>query len=280
MVDYAIGDIQGCYDPLQRLLAEIDFDDRRDRLWLVGDLVNRGPQSLEVLRFIKALPIQPIITLGNHDLHLLATLFTDKPWRGHDDTLLPILRADDALELGHWLRKQRLLYHDEVLNLVMIHAGLAPIWDLKQAKALAAELEAVLAGDGYLDYLNEMYGNQPACWRDDLQGMARWRAITNFMTRMRFCDAAGCLNLDYKGTVKDAPAQLYPWYVVPNRRAIQQDILFGHWAALQGQCPVPGIYALDTGCLWGGRLTALRLQDRTPFSVPGMPDVGKVGQFD
>src|SRR3989338_3278101 len=123
-----------------------------------------------------------------------------------------------------------------------------------------------------------MYGNYPDCWHDNLQGIERWRAITNFMTRMRFCTVEGCLNLSYKGTLEDAPRDLYPWYAVPNRKAISPDLIFGHWAALQGECPLAGIYAIDTGCLWGGRLTALRLQDRTRISVAGMPDVGEVIQ--
>src|SRR3989338_635345 len=208
VVDYAIGDIQGCYDPLMRLLEAIDFDDKHDRLWCVGDLVNRGPQSLDVLRFIKGLPIEPVIPLGNHDLHLLASLFTEKPWQGHDDTLHQVLQAEDGLELGHWLRTQKLLYHDEALNVVMIHAGLAPVWDLDKAKQLAAELEEVLSGDDYSYFLSQMYGNYPDCWHDNLQGIERWRAITNFMTRMRFCTVEGCLNLSYKGTLEDAPRDL------------------------------------------------------------------------
>jgi len=270
VVDYAIGDLQGCYDPLQRLLDAIDFDDKQDRLWFAGDLVNRGPQSLEVLRFIKRLPLAPKITLGNHDLHLLASLFTSRPWKGKDDTIYQVLNAEDGEELGHWLRQQAILLHDDSLSLVMTHAGISPLWDLSQAKALASELENTLKGEFYIAFLENMYGNEPDRWSDDLTGIERLRVITNYFTRMRFCDAEGRLVLSYKGTVDKAPAGLYPWYAVPGRKAIGEDVIFGHWAALEGQCPVANLFPIDTGCLWGGELTALRLQDRKRFTVPGL----------
>ncbi|WP_028388971.1 symmetrical bis(5'-nucleosyl)-tetraphosphatase [Legionella fairfieldensis] len=270
MVDYAIGDVQGCYDPLQRLLERVDFDDHRDRLWFVGDLVNRGPQSLAVLRFIKSLSIIPRITLGNHDLHLLAKLFVRPSRENREDTLREILTAPDAEELGHWLRGQHILYHDEALNIVMSHAGIAPVWDLMQAKRYARELESVLAGDQYQDYLAGMYGNEADCWSEDLQGITKLRVITNYFTRMRFCNLRGGLILTYKGSLANAPDDLIPWYAVPGRKVINADLVFGHWAALEGQCPDPHIYAIDTGCIWGGHLTALRLQDRRRFSVPGL----------
>ena len=273
MVDYVIGDVQGCYDPLLRLLDKIDFNERSDRLWFVGDLVNRGPRSLEVLRFIKALPLKPRITLGNHDLHCLATLAGPHTQSNSDDTLHEILGAPDKEELAHWLSQQSILYHDLDLNVVMCHAGIAPAWDLLKAKALAVELEAVLQGPGLGDFLTHMYGNEPDDWRDDLKGMARLRLICNYFTRMRFCDTKGRLVLSYKGTVKEAPTGLYPWYDVPDRHEIDADIVFGHWAALQGKCPHPRIHALDTGCLWGGPLTALRLQDQQRFEVPGVTRV-------
>jgi bis(5'-nucleosyl)-tetraphosphatase (symmetrical) len=265
--DYAIGDIQGCYDPLQRLLDLIDFDEKVDRLWFVGDLVNRGPKSLAVLRFVHSLPLAPRITLGNHDLHLLGSLFGDEPWKGHDDTIQEVLQAPDSEELGHWLRKQSILYYSAEFNLVMTHAGIAPMWDLPKAMQLARELEEVLAGDNYQDFLSHMYGNKPDIWSDDLIGTDRLRMITNYFTRMRFCDAEGALNLSYKGTLAAAPADVYPWYAVPNRKELDVDIVFGHWAALMGQCPNPKIHAIDTGCLWGGQLTALRLQDKQRFAV-------------
>ncbi len=270
MADYAIGDVQGCYESLQRLLDLIDFNDRRDRLWFVGDLVNRGPQSLAVLRFIRSLPIAAKITLGNHDLHLLGSLFGHLPWKGHDDTIEQVLTAPDAEELGHWLRAQSLLCYSSELNVVMCHAGVAPIWDLAQAMSLAHELEAVLVGEEYVDFFSHMYGNQPNIWSDKLTGMDRLRVITNYFTRMRFCDAEGGLLLDVKGTLKDTPASYYPWFDVPNRKEIPVEIVFGHWAALGGQTPHPHIHALDTGCYWGGELTALRLQDKKRFVVKGV----------
>lgn len=270
MADYAIGDIQGCYEALQRLLEALHFNEHTDRLWFVGDLVNRGPQSLAVLRFIKSLPLKPRITLGNHDLHLLGKLFGDCPWHNHDDTLHEILAAPDKEELGHWLRAQSILYHDPELNVVMCHAGIAPVWDLVQAKVLALELEQILAGDDYCNFLMHMYGNKPDHWSADLVGMDRLRIICNYFTRMRFCNVQGHLVLTYKETIEHAPAHLYPWYQVPDRYEIDADIVFGHWAALQGRCPHPRIHALDTGCLWGGKLTALRLQDKQRFEVPGV----------
>lgn len=270
MPDYAIGDIQGCYEPLQRLLELIDFDEKADRLWFVGDLVNRGPDSLAVLRFIHALPVTPRITLGNHDLHLLGALFGERPWKGHDDTIQEVLKAPDAESLGHWLRKQSILYYSSELQMVMCHAGIAPMWDLEQAKHLARELEMTLSGSCYKEFLTHMYGNKPALWSDELTGMDRLRLITNYFTRMRFCDEEGRLELAYKGSLDKAPTNLYPWYNTPRRKEIPADIIFGHWAALMGQSPHPTIHAIDTGCLWGGALTALRLQDKQRFSVPGL----------
>ncbi|KTD72340.1 symmetrical bis(5'-nucleosyl)-tetraphosphatase [Legionella tucsonensis] len=267
MPDYAIGDVQGCYEPLQRLLELIDFDDKRDCLWFVGDLVNRGPESLAVLRFVSALPIPPRVTLGNHDLHLLGSLFGGRPWKGHDDTLHEVIDAVDGEALGHWLRKQSILYHSPELKVAMCHAGICPLWDFSQAIQHAKELEEVLSGDSYCDFLSHLYGNQPDIWSDDLRGVDRLRVITNYYTRMRFCDAQGRLELGYKETIAQAPANLYPWYEVPHRKEIDVDIVFGHWAALMGKCPNPKIHAIDTGCLWGGQLTALRLQDMQRFAV-------------
>ena len=273
MVDYAIGDIQGCYEPLMRLLDHLDFNEKADRLWLVGDLVNRGPESLAVLRFLHQLPLAPMITLGNHDLHLLQRIFVpDLAYPGQhkaEEWLNDVLAAEDVLELGNWLRQQSILVHDPVLNVVMTHAGIPPVWNLAQAKQCALELENTLKGPNFRDYLTMMYGNQPKQWSNELQGMDRSRLITNYFTRMRFFDADGGLDLSYDATIAGAPAHLTPWFLVPNRSPIAPDIVFGHWAALQGHCPVPGLYALDTGCVWGDCLTALRLQDRQRFSVPG-----------
>lgn len=271
MANYAVGDIQGCYQPLLRLLDRIAFNERDDCLWLVGDLVNRGPESLAVLRFIKSLPIPAKITLGNHDLHLLGSLFAGCPWKGEDDTIQEILDADDGEELGHWLRAQSIIHYCPSLNTVMCHAGIAPVWDLPEALAFARELETVLAGNHYISFLAQMYGNNPNHWSEDLKGVDRLRLITNYCTRMRYCDVQGGLHFAYKGSVNKAPQGLYPWYEVPKRKAIAAELVFGHWAALKGECPIAGIHALDTGCLWGGRLTALRLEDKQRFSVPGLP---------
>lgn len=267
MSDYAIGDVQGCYGPLQRLLDHVQFNEREDRLWFVGDLVNRGPESLAVLRFIHALPRRSNITLGNHDLHLLGSMFGGKPWKGSDDTLHEILAADDGEELGHWLRAQSILCYSKELNVVMTHAGIAPMWDLNEAMRLAKELEQALSGEHYKEFLALMYGNKPDAWSEELLEIDRLRALTNYFTRMRFCDAQGRLELNYKGTLKAAPKTLYPWYEVPMRKEISADIVFGHWAALMGECPHPRIHAIDTGAVWGGPLTALRLQDKQRFSV-------------
>lgn len=270
MFDYAIGDIQGCYEPLMRLLDHIHFNDRSDRLWFVGDLVNRGPQSLQVLRFIKNLPRAPYITLGNHDLHLLGKLFGGHRLKNRDDTLQEILLAPDAEELGHWLRKQAILHYDEQLNVVMCHAGIAPVWSLTQARDYAQELEQALRGEDYGNFFTHMYGNEPDYWSEELTGMDRLRVITNYFTRMRFCDQTGRLIMAFKGKIDDAPRTLIPWFAVPHRVAIPADIVFGHWAALEGQCSDPHAFAIDTGCLWGSHLTALRLQDRQRFAVPGL----------
>ncbi|MDF1645755.1 MAG: symmetrical bis(5'-nucleosyl)-tetraphosphatase [Legionellaceae bacterium] len=274
MTDYAIGDIQGCYEPLMRLLKHIAFDAHQDRLWFVGDLVNRGPDSLQVLRFIQALPITPRIVLGNHDLHLLCQIFLPNQVPKSDDTLGAILNAPDKKALGHWLRKQPLLHHDEALNCVMTHAGIAPTWTLAQAKTYARHLEDTLQSGQYLHFLSHMYGNLPNHLSDDSSNhhseTERLRMICNALTRMRFCNSAGHLELTLKSTPKNTPAHYFPWYALPTRQPIDADLIFGHWAALQGNCPTPGIHAIDTGCVWGGPLTALRLHDKQRFSVPGL----------
>jgi bis(5'-nucleosyl)-tetraphosphatase (symmetrical) len=270
MSDYAIGDVHGCYEPLMRLLDYVQFDDNNDRLWFVGDLVNRGPQSLDVLRLIKNLKIPARITLGNHDLHLLTNLFGRQKNIYNDDTIDSIINAHDSEELGHWLRKQPLLYHDKALNVVMCHAGIAPIWNLSAAKQYALEVETALAGDNYHDYLDNIYSNDSCCWSPKLTHWVRLRVITNYFTRMRFCRTDGCLALTYKGKPAQAPNDVLPWYEVANRPFIEADIIFGHWSALQGVCPIPTIHAIDTGCLWGKQLTAIRLQDRALFSVLGL----------
>lgn len=265
MSTYVIGDVQGCFDELQALLAHIQFNPEADTLWFTGDLVNRGPKSLETLRFIKSLPSFKVV-LGNHDLHLLAVHYGKAPLR-KDDTLDTILNATDREELIDWLRHQPLFYFDRDKGYAMAHAGLAPAWTLSQAGLLAQEVEGVLKSQTPAYFFEHMYGNQPDGWHDDLRGWDRLRCITNYFTRMRFCYADGRLDLAYKGEISGKPANLIPWFDLPNRVNAHVNILFGHWAALNGTTDAPNIYPLDTGCVWGNCLTALRLEDGKRFSV-------------
>lgn len=258
MAVFAVGDLQGCLDPLQRLLERLDFDPARDRLWLVGDLVNRGPQSLEALRFVRDLGDAAVTVLGNHDLHLLAVALGGQKSKGKD-TLAPILAAPDRDELIDWLRRQPLTHHDPELKAVLAHAGIPPDWDIATASACAREVEAVLAGDGVRDFLLEMYGDHPDRWDPKLQGLERLRYTVNALTRMRYLTAAGRLEFKYKCVPEQAPQGLMPWYAAP-RSPLGATVVFGHWSTL-GRIRLPGAIALDTGCLWGGTLTAVRLDD-------------------
>ena len=264
MAHYAIGDIQGCFDALQRLLDAVDFDPAVDRLWSVGDLVNRGSQSLETLRFFRDLGEAAVTVLGNHDLHLLAVYAGTQPLK-KKDTFAGLLAADDIDELMHWLRHRPLLAHDAGLDLALVHAGLAPQWDLDTALACAAEVEAVLRGENYRTLLDDMYGDEPRMWRDDLGGIERQRFIINALTRMRFCDVQGRLDLEHKGAPGTQPTGLLPWFDVPGRRSAGVRIAFGHWSTL-GLVTRPDLLALDTGCVWGGRLTVARL-DTAPAEI-------------
>jgi len=253
---YAIGDLQGCFDPLQRLLEKVQFDPARDQLWFTGDLVNRGPQSLECLRFVKSLGPAAVTVLGNHDLHLLA-VWAGAERRKRKDTLDPVLDAPDADELCHWLRHQPMLHYDGQRDTVMTHAGLPPQWTLSRARELAAELEQVLRGPDYQAFFAHMYGNQPDTWDEHHQGYERLRLITNYLTRMRFIDAQGRLDFDSKEGPDAAPPGFRPWFEYA--RPDSTRILFGHWAALEGRVRNERFLALDTGCVWGGQLTALDL---------------------
>ncbi len=259
MATYAIGDVQGCFEPLQRLLDKLNFDPAADTLWFAGDLVNRGPESLAVLRQVRELGDRAITVLGNHDLALLviAAGFS-RP--GRRDTMIDVLNAPDAEQLLDWLRHRPLLHHDAELGFTLVHAGLAPAWDLATAQACARELEAALRGPAHRTLLAEMFGNRPERWSDDLTGLDRLRCIINYCTRMRFCRLDGSLDLQAKSPPGRQPEGLLPWFELPWRRNRDLDIVFGHWAAL-GHYRAPGIYALDSGCVWGGRLTALRLDD-------------------
>lgn len=266
MSTYAIGDVQGCFSFLEKLLEEIRFDPTQDTLWFTGDLVNRGPQSLETLRFIKKLGDKHKIVLGNHDLHLLAVAEgAHEGWK--EDTLTEILTAADRDELLHWLKQQPLLHHDPKTGYTMVHAGLAPSWDLKTAETLAKEVESVLKSEKAIDFFRTMYGNLPDRWDSSLDGFDRLRCITNYFTRARFCHTDGRLELQNKATLDPVKTDLMPWFKLPNRANAELNIIFGHWAALGGITNTPHIHALDTGCVWGRALTAMRLEDEKRFNV-------------
>lgn len=262
MAVYAIGDVQGCYDELRHLLDHIHFDPAADTLWFTGDLVNRGPKSLEVLRFVRHLGDSAVTVLGNHDLHLLAVASGTRPPR-KKDTFDALLHAHDRTELLAWLRQRPLLHHDPALDWAMLHAGLPPQWDLAKASACAAELEAVLRGPNYRDYLAHMYGDGPAVWEEKLKGAKRLRFITNCLTRMRYCDRKGRLALDAKGPPGTQSPRYMPWFEVPKRASEGLRIVCGHWSTL-GYYSERGVYSLDTGCIWGGQLTALRIDGPAP----------------
>ncbi|CAG0987078.1 bis(5'-nucleosyl)-tetraphosphatase (symmetrical) [Rhodocyclaceae bacterium] len=267
MATYAIGDIQGCYEPLRRLLDYISFDAGRDRLWFVGDLVNRGPKSLEVLRFVKGLGAAAVTVLGNHDLHLVMQAEGyGKP--NSEDTLDEILSAPDRDELMAWLRSCP-LFHVEG-GYAMVHAGLLPAWSVEQAQALSDEVQHALAADNYRDFLANMWGSEPQSWCDDLVGWDRLRVVVNAMTRMRFCTPAGVMEFrapGSKGPPERGPAGCVPWFVAPNRASADHTVVCGHWSAL-GFRQEENLLALDSGCLWGGALTAVRLEDRRVFRLP------------
>ena len=262
MATLAIGDIQGCYDQLMRLLERARYDERRDVLWFVGDLVNRGPQSLATVRFVKGLGERAVTVLGNHDLNLLAVAEgIRKPHRG--DTDGDILAAPDRDELLAWLRRQKMLHVEK--GYAMVHAGLLPQWSIAQAAGLAREVEAALRAPAYRQFLRDMYGNEPARWRDDLAGTDRLRVVVNAMARMRLTSADGALELSYKMGLDRVPRGYMPWYDVPQRASRGVTILFGHWAS-HGLLVRDDVVCLDSGCVWGRALSALRLEDRRLFS--------------
>ncbi|OGT22077.1 MAG: bis(5'-nucleosyl)-tetraphosphatase (symmetrical) [Gammaproteobacteria bacterium RIFCSPHIGHO2_02_FULL_42_13] len=259
---YAIGDIQGCYDELRLLLDRIQFDPAQDQLWFVGDLVNRGSKSLETLRFIKNLKEQAIITLGNHDLHLLAVANGARKLERHD-TVSDILNAPDRDELLHWLRHQKFLYEND--QFIMVHAGIYPFWTIAEAKQYAQEIETILHGDNYIELLSDNYG--PNKWDNNLKGLDRYRFIVSAFTAMRYCDKYGRLDVNEKGSPGSQSKDLFPWFELSKIK--NKKIIFGHWAALRasGMLDGPIFYSIDTGCFWGGVLTAFRLEDHRRFSV-------------
>lgn len=267
MTTYAIGDIQGCYHAFQALLAKLKFDPKTDRLWLVGDLINRGNGSLEVLRWCYQNQSSLRVVLGNHDLHALAVAHGLAPPH-KSDTLDALLEATDHDDLFNWLRHQHLIYQEG--GYLMIHAGLLPQWTVEQAVLYGAEVEAVLKGPDYYDFLMNMYGNLPNSWSENLLGMERLRVITNAMTRLRVCTAQGAMEFSFKGELPDVPTGLMPWFDVPDRATQDAQVIFGHWSAL-GLQQRDNVYALDTGCLWGGQLTAMDLATRAIIQVDSNP---------
>lgn len=265
MATYAIGDIQGCFAALDRMLDQLAFDPAADRLWIVGDLVNRGPDSLRVLRFLRDLGDAASIVLGNHDLYLLMVAAGFKR-RDSDDTLYQVLEAPDRDELLDWLSCLPLLeVHGEH---VLVHAGLLPGWTVTRAQSLAGEVSTALRGTRARDFLLHLAGNQPERWSDGLKGWDRLRVIVNALTRLRFCSADGRMDLRAKGAPHKAPPGMMPWFRVPDRFSRTHTIICGHWSAL-GFYREQGLIALDSGCVWGGKLTALRIEDDAVFQVQG-----------
>ncbi len=264
MATYAIGDLQGCFEPLERLLATIGFDASRDRLWFVGDLVNRGPDSAACVRFVKSLGNAAVTVLGNHDLHLVCVAEGVERPRTRD-TLEGILAAPDRRELLEWLRSRPLLHVEG--EFALVHAGLLPQWSVARARSLAGEVEERLRGRDYRSLLERLYGDEPAQWSEALEGIERLRVVINAMTRLRVCDASGAMVLRFKGEPGDASDGWIPWFDVPGRSSADHTILFGHWSAL-GFLARPNLIGLDSGCVWGRSLTAVRLHDRAVFQVP------------
>jgi bis(5'-nucleosyl)-tetraphosphatase (symmetrical) len=264
---YAIGDVQGCHDELARLLDLLKADPAADEIWFVGDLVNRGPRSLETLRLVKSLGRAAVVTLGNHDMHLLAYAYGNTS-RRPEESLRPVLEAPDRAALVDWLRTRSLAHYRPDLNTLMVHAGIAPQWDPLQAVKRAREVEAVLRGDGCAAFLAEMYGDEPDRWSPALAGTGRLRFILNCLTRIRYCRADGGLDFAANGAPGSQPAGLVPWFEVPGRAAQAVRIVFGHWSSL-GFLQRANLLGLDTGCVWGRTLTAVRLDGPARvFSVP------------
>ncbi|UCH53067.1 MAG: symmetrical bis(5'-nucleosyl)-tetraphosphatase [Pseudomonadota bacterium] len=265
MATYALGDVQGCLAALEALLARIEFDPKYDTLWFTGDLVNRGPHSLGVLRFVRSLGDRAISVLGNHDLHLLAVAAGASKHKS-SDTFDDVLRAPDRAELLTWLGRRPLLHRDDDLGYTLVHAGLLPQWTTQQAAALAAEAQAALASAEGESFFHHMYGDLPDHWHDGLHGIERLRVIINAFTRLRYCDREGNMDLRHKGPPGTQPPDLLPWFTVPARRSTDTCVVFGHWSTL-GLHNANGVIGLDTGCLWGRSLTAVRLDSERPEFV-------------
>ncbi len=263
MPTYCIGDLHGHLDQLKQILKIIDYDQERDQLWFTGDLVNRGPRSLDTLRFVKGLPNTKVV-LGNHDIHLIN--FYYQVVNFEVEHLKEVVIAQDAEELISWLRYRPLFYYDSRRQVALSHAGIYPGWDLSESLVYAQEAESMLAGDNYLDFLNNMYGDAPANWDRSLTGWDRYRFIINTFTRMRFCSLDGSLEFEHTGPDDKAPVGYLPWFKIPWRKTKENKLIFGHWAALEGRVDEPNVIALDTGCVWGKSLTAFRVEDGMRFS--------------
>jgi bis(5'-nucleosyl)-tetraphosphatase (symmetrical) len=263
MAVYAIGDVQGCYDELVKLLDHINYDPTADQIWLAGDLVNRGPNSVDVLRFAKNNPENVRVVLGNHDMHLIAMSANNFQHQHHMDTLQQIFDADDCDELIFWLRQQPLIYHDQQLSFSMLHAGLPPQWTLSQAISYADEVHSVIRGDHWHAFFTDMYGNKPNQWSESLTGMERLRYITNCFTRLRYCHNDGRLALKFKGHPDQRPEGQTSWFDMPNRHTAEDRIIFGHWSTL-GTGQYGNVFSLDSGVVWGDKLTAVRI-DQDPY---------------
>jgi len=263
MAVYAIGDVQGCFDELVRLLDLIKFNPEQDQVWLAGDLVNRGPKSADVLRFAMAHPDSVNVVLGNHDLHLIANAVGVDIHRNGMDTMESVLDADDCDELINWLRHQPLFHHDKTLGFSMVHAGVPPQWSLKECYKRAHEVETVLRSDDWQDFFKNMYGNKPNQWTKELRGWDRLRYITNCFTRLRYCHDDGRLALKFKGDPKNKAEDELPWFEMPNRKTHDDKIVFGHWSTL-GIGKYGNVFSLDSGAVWGEQLTAVRI-DKQPY---------------
>lgn len=265
MPTYAIGDVQGCLQPLKQLLKKINYSPNNDVLWFTGDLINRGPQSLETLRFVKELPTSTICVLGNHDLTLLAAHYgAIEPTA--EDNYQTILRAKEKHALIEWLQQQPLIHFDEPLNTVLVHAGIYPLWNCQQAIKYAQQAQASLKNNPAL-FFEHLFGNEPSLWDEAMNQIDKQRFIVNAFTRMRYCYSDGTLIFNEKGAISASNSQLIPWFALPKRKTINAQIIFGHWASLQQRVPATNLIALDSGCVWGNALTAFCLETKTFYSV-------------
>lgn len=260
MAVYAIGDVQGCFNELIQLLEKISFNPKKDQLWFVGDLVNRGPDSLKTLRWVKSQKNSAIVVLGNHDLHLLAAYAGVKQLK-ESSSLQQVLKAKDVEELIDWLRCRPLMHYDADLNIAMVHAGILPQWKIRDAQQYAVEVETMLCSEKCLEFLKQMYGDEPNVWQDSLESWDRLRIITNAFTRLRYCDENGVIDLNYKGPPGTQADNLKPWFKITKRKNKDTTVIFGHWSTL-GHYSLDNVIAIDTGCLWGGALTAVRIDNR------------------